>query len=244
MRNIHWLVIVAFIAISCGCASRNISLGGGQKMKFVRIPALNGWCGKYEVTNGEYRRFKPDHDSKMYKDYSLNGDRQPVVEVSWSDTQEFIFWMQANCRVPKGYRLRLPSKEEWMTIARCGDEREYPWGNNWPPPNDLNYHGGEGVMDVEKIAGHQDFYPVSSPVEKSGRNEWGLCGIGGNVWEWTDEKYKTGSHVMRGAFWGDTSSKWLCCDRRLVPSNDRNYFGGFRLLLIPEKEKGVSPITQ
>lgn len=124
-----------------------------------------------------------------------------------------------------------------MVVAQCGDDREYPWGKSWPPPNDWNYHGSEGILDVEKIESHQDAYPVASPVEKSGRNDWGLYGIGGNVWEWTDEKYKTGRYVMRGAFWGDTHPGWLFCERNLVPSKDQNYFGGFRLFLVPEKSR-------
>ena len=110
-----------------------IVLGGGEKMEFVWIPALKGWAGKYEVTNGEYRRFKPSHDSKYYKGHSLNGDRQPVVEVSWNDAQEFVQWMGKNTELPDGFELTLPSKHEWMSVAQCGDGREYPWGNNRPP---------------------------------------------------------------------------------------------------------------
>jgi len=108
-----------------------IDLGGGQQMEFVWIPALKGWAGKYEVTNGEYRRFKSDHNSKEYKGHSLSGDRQPAVYVSWNNAQEFIRWMKSNCDLPQGFELTLPCKEEWLTVAQCGDGREYPWGNDW-----------------------------------------------------------------------------------------------------------------
>ena len=33
---------------------------------------------KYEVTNGQYRRFRPAHDSQNFQGRSLNGDPQPV----------------------------------------------------------------------------------------------------------------------------------------------------------------------
>ena len=59
-----------------------LDLGGGVKMDFVWITDIDGWMGKYEVTNGQFRRFKPDHDSGKYNDYDLNTDSQPVVYVS------------------------------------------------------------------------------------------------------------------------------------------------------------------
>ena len=37
------------------------------------------WLGETEVTNRQYRLFKPGHDSKSIKGHSLNGDDQPVV---------------------------------------------------------------------------------------------------------------------------------------------------------------------
>lgn len=49
-------------------------------MEFVWIPAMNIWVGKYEVTNAEYRKKDPGHDSGSYEGHTLNQDRQPVVE--------------------------------------------------------------------------------------------------------------------------------------------------------------------
>ncbi|MCJ7596486.1 MAG: SUMF1/EgtB/PvdO family nonheme iron enzyme, partial [Desulfobacterales bacterium] len=34
------------------------------------------WMGQTEVTNAQYRKFKPQYDSKSYHGYSLNGDDQ------------------------------------------------------------------------------------------------------------------------------------------------------------------------
>jgi hypothetical protein len=39
--------------------------------------------GQYPVTNAEFQRFRLDHDSGSYKGHGLNGDNQPVVQVSW-----------------------------------------------------------------------------------------------------------------------------------------------------------------
>jgi len=35
------------------------------------------WMGKTEVTNGQFRKFQPNHNSGDYQGISLNGDSQP-----------------------------------------------------------------------------------------------------------------------------------------------------------------------
>ena len=54
-------------------------------MQFVWVSSLNCWSGKYEVTNSEYRKYKSSHNSKEYKNNSLNGENQPVVYVNFDD---------------------------------------------------------------------------------------------------------------------------------------------------------------
>ena len=56
-----------------------LDLGGGEEMEFVWIGDLNIWVGKYEVTNSEYSRFKPEHESGHYESnnrrWALNDPR-------------------------------------------------------------------------------------------------------------------------------------------------------------------------
>ncbi|MBI3986026.1 MAG: SUMF1/EgtB/PvdO family nonheme iron enzyme [Lentisphaerae bacterium] len=169
-----------------------IDLGDGVTMELVWIPNLYSlaerWVGKYEVTNGEYRKFKADHDSGECKGQSLNGDRQPVVAVNFEDAKAFANWLSEReekaGRLPKGYYYRLPSEDAWLTFAQCGDGREYPWGNSWPPKygNYADETIGEVLgKDWGIIFGYRDGYALTCPVEESGKNDWGLCGVGGNV---------------------------------------------------------------
>ena len=62
-------------------------------MEFVWIEALKMWVGKYEVTNAEYRKKEAGHNSKEFSGHSLNGDRQPVVNVNFDDAKAYAEWM-------------------------------------------------------------------------------------------------------------------------------------------------------
>jgi formylglycine-generating enzyme required for sulfatase activity len=205
-------------------------------MEFVWIDALKGWVGKYEVTNGEYRKKESGHTSKEYEGHSLNGDRQPAVYVNFDDAQAYAKWLtqrdRATGHLPDGYAYRLPTKDEFTAFAQCGDGREYPWGNNWPPPNDWNYHGSEGAGSWSKIDGHRDSYPVTGPVENSGKNPWGVYGVGGNVWECTTERAGGSFDAWRGASWAYDSQRYLRCSFRYdYNASHRHINLGFRLVL-------------
>lgn len=72
--------------------------------------------GRYPVTNGEYRWFNPDHDSERHKGYNLNGNDQPVVQVSWNDAVDYAEWLSNET----GKSYRLPTEVEWEYAARAG----------------------------------------------------------------------------------------------------------------------------
>ena len=210
-------------------------------MEFVWIPAMEMWVGKYEVTNAEYRAYKPDHDSKNHHGYNLNADRQPVVYVNFDDAKAYAAWLsereRAAGRLPVGFHYRLPREDEWTTFAQCGDGREYPWGNDWPPKYG-NYYGKEvpWAKEDETFRDYRDGFPVTCPVEQSGRNDWGLFGVGGNVFEGTATRQGDGFGAWRGACWdGGNQPAALRCIGRWIPgpkgAAQRDEVSGFRLAL-------------
>jgi len=107
-------------------------------MKFIWVPSLEIWAGKYEVTNGEYRQKEKNHDSGDYCGYTLNKDSQPAVFVNFADAVSYAEWMTGRDSgfLPPGLRYRLPSEDEWTKCAQCGDGREFPWGSKCPPVSD------------------------------------------------------------------------------------------------------------
>ncbi|MFZ2657564.1 MAG: SUMF1/EgtB/PvdO family nonheme iron enzyme [Victivallales bacterium] len=210
-------------------------------MDLVWVNELNGWVGLYEVTNLQFRKFQPEHDSKDFKVqtldeegkpivtvHSLNGDRQPVVNVNMEDVQSFIKWLNDTerraGRLPEGYRYRLPSKEEWTMLAECGDRRPYPWGEGESPK-----FGNYG-----KIQDYDDGFPVTCPVEKSGKNGWGLYGIGGNAAELTQKLATDPSFdSWRGGSWEDSDVQAMRTKfRNSFSASRRSNFCGFRIVLL------------
>jgi len=211
-------------------------------MAFVWIETLELWVATYETTNGEYRGKEPGHDSGTFMEHSLNGDRQPVVNVHFLEAVQYGEWLteqeRAANQLPAGYTYRLPSEAEWLAFARCGDTRKYPWGASWPPVHG-NYRGQEAQGRGDKIEGYDDGHVATCNVEDSGRNEWGLYGVGGNVWEAAarrceDENCKTcGS--WRGGSWDSAAEGLLRCTFRStgMPNYRFNNYG-FRLVLAKE----------
>ncbi|MGZ0708285.1 sulfatase-like hydrolase/transferase [Coraliomargarita sp. W4R53] len=207
-------------------------LGGELGLDLVWTADLDGWVGKYEVTNAQYRKLKSGHNSGTYKEYSLDGDSQPVVQVSYDDAIAYVDWLNDQFRenLPSGYRFSLPGRKEWLKYAQCGDGRKYPWGNEWPPK--YGNYDDETTFDAGNIAGYRDGYMVSAPVEQSGRNGWGLYGIAGNVWEWTMQSVEN-SRVVRGASWRSLNPQNLSVNYRyyyLSPAASHHCIG-FRVIL-------------
>lgn len=201
-------------------------------MKFVWIPALNRWVGKFEVTNGEYRKMVLGHNSKDFKGRSLNGERQPVVYVNFDDAKAYATWLTQRDRERLGgMRYRLISEQEWQIVAQCGDSREYPWGSSMPPRYG-NYSDSASAVNG-RVSGYTDGFVVTCLVELSGANEWGLYGVGGNVWECcASDASGMSIGASRGASWNCSDLVYIrCAYRNVSGGSTRNNISGFRLVL-------------
>lgn len=181
-------------------------------LEMIRIPAgefLYGdekrkqyldefWIAKTPVTNAEYKRFldaNSDYDVPYRNEdwaKKYNWDRQrrtfpegkanhPAVLVSWHDAKAYADWAG----------LKLPTEQQWEKAARGTDGREYPWGDDWRENYCNTSEAGLGT---------------TSPVGRfspQGDSAFGCVDMAGNVWEWTDSKWKPGSTgwALRGGSW-------------------------------------------
>ncbi len=220
-----------------------LQLGRGVELAFVWIAPMQLWVGETEISNAQFRRYDASHSSSNLLGRDLDHDLQPVVQVSWEEAHNYCGWLNRRygAWLPAKTVFRLPTEKEWETYASCGQQRRYPWGNQYPPPATHNYRGMEGSLWLYRlfqkerfIRGHNDGYIVACPVHQSGRNSWGLYGVGGNVWEWCADWFDitTGRRAIRGAAWNNEEEAFLRIKYRAgVAAEARNACLGFRVVL-------------
>jgi len=243
-----------FVWVPGGCflmGSPQKEEGRSQDEGPVHEVCVDGfWMGRHEVTNGQFRKFHRDHDSRSYEGISLNGDHQPVVYVSWEDAKSFAQWLteQNGGQV----RFRLPTEAEWEYAARSGTRGPHYWGD-----------GEDRVCEYENIADltakklwkwedvHdcEDGYAATAPVGSFQPNGFGLFDMLGNVWEWCEDYYSVDFYanyerrnpvnqdarsgpdrVMRGGYWHGGPDSTRAASRSSGLTTVGNNDVGFRLV--------------
>ena len=135
------------------------------------------WVDQTEVTNAMYAacvktgKCNVPDSNKSYTRENYYGnsefDNYPVIFVTWEDAKAYCAWSGR----------RLPTEAEWEKAARGTDERMYPWGND-PPNNDLvNYR-------------HIRLDTIAVGSIPKGVSPYGTLDTSGNVWEWVNDWYE------------------------------------------------------
>ena len=171
------------------------------------------WVGRCEVTNEQFARFDPLHDSRVESKhgyqfgihgYPANTPRQPVVRVSWRQAAAFCDWLTK--RSNSGLRFSLPTECQWEYACRAGSGEAFSHGGL---DVDFSKLANLGDAKLSELAGdpYTDAVPMKNPnrfddwVPKDARfndgalisvpvggyqpNAWGLHDMHGNVAEWT-----------------------------------------------------------
>jgi len=192
-----------------------------ERQHTVRVDGF--WMGETEVTNRQYRRFKPGHDSKSSEGHSLNGDEQPAVYVSWHDAVAYAKWLSQKT----GKHFRLPTEAEWEYAARAGTTTARYWGESIGR-NNANCDGCGSDWDGKQTAPVRSFKP----------NAFGLHDMLGNVWEWTCSDYDgreqecavaADEYSARGGSWGLEPWRVRAANRNIYFPVHRSLGIGFRL---------------
>jgi formylglycine-generating enzyme required for sulfatase activity len=237
-----------FVSVPAGCFKMGDTWGDGQgDEKPVHEVCLDGFSmGKYEVTNAQYRKYRPNHSSGSYDGNSLNEDNQPVTNVSWFDAVDYAKWLSKK----SGRTYRLPSAAEWEYAARGGTTGRNYWGDN--QADACRYANGADLAAKSQwpewaASNCNDGYKVAAPVGSFLPNAYGLYDMMGNAWEWTGDWYDAEYYFEsprdnplgpssgnlknpKGGGWGNASECIRVSDNNGFEPDFRIFFLGFRLL--------------
>jgi len=176
---------------------------GGPAQSFeyehpLHTVTLDGfWIGKYEMTNAQFRRFRPDHDSREHEGHTLNQDNQPVVEVTWEEVKAFCDWLSRE----SGRDYTFPTEAQWEYACRAGTDTVRFWGDD---DESMGRYANAADRTAESAFGESmrgrreysmgfvpttDGYEVSSPVGSFEPNPFGLHDMIGNVIEYCLDWY-------------------------------------------------------
>ncbi|MBN1248272.1 MAG: SUMF1/EgtB/PvdO family nonheme iron enzyme [Anaerolineae bacterium] len=139
-------------------------------------------------------------------------DDDPVTHVTWNQANTYCRWVGK----------RLPTEAEWEKAAHGTGPQVYPWGDEPPTCDRLNYNSCVGGV-----------VPVGSYPQNA--SPYGVLDMAGNVREWVNDFYlkpyyarspyfnpqgpkeeeTVGEHLLRGGSWKDDAggiTTWIRFD--------------------------------
>jgi sulfatase modifying factor 1 len=180
---------------------------GDPRERPVHVVELDPfYIAKFEMTNGEWRRFRDDpayDDAKHWpggrvvpKDQvpywaqpnnhgggTPGSDEYPVLGVNWDSAVAYTSWLSAKT----GKKYRLPTEAEWEKAARGSDQRRYPWGN--AIDRTLANFVGAQPYDTGMPVGTFDGTRRGDRETKNNASPYGAYDMAGNVMEWCLDWY-------------------------------------------------------
>jgi formylglycine-generating enzyme required for sulfatase activity len=198
-------------------------------MKLVPVPGTNVLMATTEVTVDQYKAAGLGYRAPRF----AQTGNHPVVGVSWKEAKAYCAWLSKR----EGKKYRLPTDHEWSCAVGIGHLENpkaspvsksgkiadvYPWGRGKPSGRAGNYMGQEwnnaagiaaakaygfsaGVLSL--IPDYNDGVLFTAPVGSYAPNNLGIYDLGGNVWEWCEDKYGSEDkyiknwRVQRGGSW-------------------------------------------
>lgn len=140
------------------------------------------WIGQHEVRADEWQKV-------MEQPPPSGSGAAPAAGMTWHEARAFA--QRLTERSGGTYSFRLPTEAEWEYACRAGTSHESlshsrkkiegAWYNAWS--------GEYG-------------YPALQPSEvgKLAANRWGLHDMLGNVWEWTQDGYRSDAYLRHALF--------------------------------------------
>ena len=250
--------VVADIKL-CWCPAGNFRMGSPPDEpehrpdeNQVDVILTNGfWMGKYEVTQGEWKRVIGKLPGVLTVEGG-DGDSIPVYNVNYAEADSFCRRLTelgySSGKLPKGWEFRLPTEAQWEYACRAGTTTATAFGNMISSKqanfNGKPYNGAEVGPSLHR----------ATKVGSYASNAWGIHDMHGNQVEWcldwyhyklpggkdpdlskqmgTSNRDGSYSRSRRGSAWVDDG--WVCrCAFRQKFEPERRYDHiGFRIAVV------------
>ena len=178
----------------CWCPPGNFTMGSpnsetdrDDNEDQVPVTLTKGfWLGKHEVTQGQWQAVMGTTlEQQLVKaDASETrgvGTNHPMYYVSRDEATEFCVKLTAQerqaGRLPAGWEYRLPTEGQWEYACRAGKSGTYSFGNSATNLGEYAWFSDNANGNVR-------------PVGEKRPNDFGLCDMHGNVWEFCRDGYQ------------------------------------------------------
>lgn len=184
--------------------------------------------GRFEITFAEWDACVAARGcNHRPNDRGWGRGRQPVMDVSWEDAQQYVEWL----RQRTGRHYRLLTEAEWEYAARAGTTSAFATGH--------------AIHETQANHAHKVNRP--SPGGSYAPNRFGLHDMQGNVWEWVQDCFERSYNnapmdasepvvtpncawrAMRGGSWSNTASFLRSAMRYGFAATTRRDDTGFRV---------------
>jgi formylglycine-generating enzyme required for sulfatase activity len=202
-------------------------------------PLTPYYIGKYEVTQKQWIAVMGHNPSAFVAESAA--DDLPVDNVSWQLCQQFTSKLNAR-ETP--FHFRLPTEAEWEFACRAGTKEDH--------------HFREGTLDDYAWYG-QNSGNRTHAVGKKKPNPWGLHDMYGNVWEWCQDSFAsgtaapadavvhrlvTGERVVRGGAWNSLAKHVNSGFRYGVGPSLMMRYHGLRCVAVPKWVSELPPLEE
>jgi sulfatase modifying factor 1 len=179
----------------CWCPAGHFTMGSprteperrpGENQVEVRL-TKGFWTGKYEVTQGDWKRIVGKLPGPLTPDGG-DGDDFPVYNVNYAEATDFCRKLtekgRASGELPSDCEFRLPTEAQWEYACRAGTTTATAFGDKIGSKQ-ANFRGNKPYNGAE-------VGPCLNRAAKVGSyppNAWGLHDMHGNVVEWCRDWY-------------------------------------------------------
>jgi formylglycine-generating enzyme required for sulfatase activity len=203
------------------------------------------YMGVHPVTQREYREIMGENPSQFHG-AAEGGADHPVERITWLQAIEYCLRLSDLPAEKEAGRIyALPTEAEWEYCCRAGTATPFSFGVKLSARQanfDGNFPYGDGAKG--RALGR------TTKVECYPANNFGLCDMHGNVWEWCADWYDAACYpatsrrdppgpkrgqlrVIRGGSWRNHAVTCRAAYRNALAPHLRDMYTGFRVVMRP-----------